>query len=102
MMRVSERRRLRNRVVKSSVRTYVRGAERGISDGAETVDAMVVTAIQALDKAASKGVLHAKNAARRKSRLMKKLNASKAVVVQEVVEVAKPARRARTTRAKKS
>ena len=32
------------------------------------------TAISKLDKAASKGILHKRNAARRKSRLMKKLN----------------------------
>jgi len=35
---------------------------------------MVVDAISALDKAAEKGVIHPNNAARRKSRLMKKLN----------------------------
>jgi small subunit ribosomal protein S20 len=34
----------------------------------------VVQAISKLDKAASKGILHKRNAARRKSRLMKKLN----------------------------
>jgi small subunit ribosomal protein S20 len=34
----------------------------------------VVTAISSLDKAAEKGVIHSNNAARRKSRLMKKLN----------------------------
>jgi small subunit ribosomal protein S20 len=33
-----------------------------------------VTAVAALDRAASKGVLHRNNAARRKSRLMKRLN----------------------------
>jgi small subunit ribosomal protein S20 len=38
----------------------------------------VVVAISKLDKAASKGVLHKRNAARRKSRLMKKLNAATA------------------------
>jgi small subunit ribosomal protein S20 len=36
--------------------------------------ALVVQAISKLDKAASKGILHKRNAARRKSRLMKKLN----------------------------
>lgn len=74
MIRVAERRRLRNRTVKSAVRTFVRKAERGIVAAAEDTQDLVVQAISKLDKAASKGVLHPRNAARRKSRLMKKLN----------------------------
>jgi small subunit ribosomal protein S20 len=74
MIRVAERRRLRNRAVKSAVKTFIRKAERGISGASEDSAALVVQAISKLDKAASKGVLHPRNAARRKSRLMKKLN----------------------------
>ena len=74
MIRVAERRRLRNRTVKSAVKTFVRKAERGITGAAEDSTALVVVAISKLDKAASKGILHPRNAARRKSRLMKKLN----------------------------
>ena len=74
MIRVAERRRLRNRSVKSAVKTYIRKAERGITSASEDTAALVVQAISKLDKAASKGILHRKNAARRKSRLMKKLN----------------------------
>lgn len=74
MIRVAERRRLRNRSAKSAVKTYIRKAERGIVASADDVQAMVVQAISSLDKAASKGILHPRNAARRKSRLMKKLN----------------------------
>ena len=74
MIRVAERRRVRNRAVKSAVKTFIRKAERGIFGGAEDSAALVVQAISKLDKAASKGVLHPRNAARRKSRLMKKLN----------------------------
>jgi small subunit ribosomal protein S20 len=76
MMRVAERRRLRNRTVKSAVKTYIRKAERGITAAGEDVQALVVAAVRSLDKAATKGILHRGNAARRKSRLMKKLNAS--------------------------
>jgi small subunit ribosomal protein S20 len=78
-VKVSERRRLRNRMVKSAVRTYVRTAERSINNtrvDEATTRASVLRAMQALDSAASKGVLHKNNAARRKSRLMKKLNAA--------------------------
>lgn len=74
MIRVAERRRVRNRAVKSAVKTFIRKAERGIFGGAEDSAALVVQAISKLDKAASKGILHPRNAARRKSRLMKKLN----------------------------
>jgi small subunit ribosomal protein S20 len=74
MIKVAERRRLRNRSAKSAVKTYVRKAERGIAASADDVQAMVVQAISSLDKAASKGILHPRNAARRKSRLMKKVN----------------------------
>ena len=42
----------------------------------ESVDQLVVVAVSALDRAVSKGVLHRNNAARRKSRLMKRLQAS--------------------------
>ena len=74
MMRVAERRRLRNRSIKSAVKTFIRKAERSIAEAAEDAQALVVQAQQSLDKAASKGVLHPGNAARRKARLMKKLN----------------------------
>jgi small subunit ribosomal protein S20 len=40
----------------------------------EPSDETVLQAIQSLDKAASKGILHKNNVARRKSRLMKKFN----------------------------
>ena len=78
MIRVAERRRLRNRAVKSAVKTFIRKAERSIVGAGEDSAALVVQAISKLDKAASKGVLHKRNAARRKSRLMKKLNSQAA------------------------
>ncbi len=71
----NEKKRIRNRVFRGAARTFVAKAQKTISDGtAESAEA-VKTAISALDKAAEKGVLHKNNAARRKSRLMKRLNA---------------------------
>ena len=55
MIRVAERRRVRNRAVKSAVKTFIRKAERGIVAGVEDSSALVVQAISKLDKAASKG-----------------------------------------------
>lgn len=76
---VSERRRNRNRVYLSSSRTLVRRAEDAIQTGdAEQADAAVLSAVSMLDRSAAKGVIHRNNAARRKSRLMAKLNAMKA------------------------
>ncbi len=45
-------------------------------DGAESVEELAVVAISALDRAVSKGVLHRNNAARRKARLVKRLQDS--------------------------
>ncbi len=75
-MRQSERRRLRNRPIVSATRTYVRRAILAITAGdADRASTAVGNAISALDKATTKGVIHRNNAARRKSRLMKKYNA---------------------------
>ncbi len=103
MMRVAERRRVRNRAVKSAVKTFVRKAERGIGEVAEDAQALVLQAQRSLDKAASKGILHKRNAARRKSRLMKKLYVALHAPAAPVAEAA-PARkpRARSARASKA
>lgn len=70
-----EERRLRNKSVRTYVKTCVSQAEELIVSG-ETDEAKeaVVRAVSALDRAAKKGVFHPNKSARRKSRLMKKLN----------------------------
>lgn len=68
--------RQRNRVYRGSARTFVRKAQFAIkTENAGDAKVDIVNAIKALDKAASMGVIHKNNAARRKSRLMKKFNA---------------------------
>ena len=79
-IRVSERARARNRPIRTAVKTYIKKAQDAVSTAASeptTVEA-VVQAIRHLDRAARKGVIHPNNAARRKSRLMKRLNTAKA------------------------
>ncbi len=71
-MRVSARRQLRNKSTKSAVKTYLRKAEQAIADGGEQTEEAIRLAVRALDRAADKNILHPNNAARRKSRLMKK------------------------------
>ncbi|MFC2017315.1 30S ribosomal protein S20 [Chloroflexota bacterium] len=74
-VQVDERRRLRNRSIRSLVKTNIIKAERLIFSGElEAAQPAVVAAIGSLDKAAEKGIIHPNNAARRKSRLVKKLN----------------------------
>lgn len=77
--RQNEKRRLRNRVFSGRARTFVKKARASIVDGnLEESRQATLEAISALDKAAEKGVLHKNNVARRKSRLMKRLNALEA------------------------
>ncbi len=74
-VRVAEKRQLHNKSIRSQVKTNITKAEQLIFSGElETAGTAVVTAISSLDKAAEKGVLKSNNSARRKSRLMKKLN----------------------------
>ena len=78
-VRVTERRRLQNKSIRTLCKTNITKAERLIFSGElESAQAAVVAAISTLDKAAEKGVIHPNNAARRKLRLMKKLNEAKA------------------------
>ena len=78
-MRVAEKRQLHNKSIRTLCKTRITKAERLIFSGElESAQAAVVTAISALDKAAKKGVIHPNNAARRKARLMKKLNEAQA------------------------
>lgn len=74
-IRSSEKRRVRNRQVRSETRTYIKRARAQIEAGElEEAQQSVALAVRALDKAAEKGVLHKNNVARRKSRLVQKLN----------------------------
>ena len=74
--RQNEKKRLRNRVVRGSTRTFIAKARVAMAGSdVEAAKAATVAAISALDKAAQKGVVHKNNAARRKSRLMKALAA---------------------------
>ncbi len=69
------KRRARNRMVRSTTRSYVRKASAAIEDGEGQESAEAVReAISALDRAVAKGVIHRNNAARRKSRLVQRMN----------------------------
>ena len=71
--RQNEQRRLRNKAVKSEVKTRVKNAVTTAEAGAETAPEALRVALKRIDKAATKGVIHKNQAARRKSRLMKRI-----------------------------
>ena len=75
-IRQNEKRRIHNRTYRNRMRTLVKQARTEIAKG--DVDAATEAtrkAIKDLDMAASRGTIHKRNAARRKSRLMKQLAA---------------------------
>jgi len=81
-LRVSEKKRLRNRRIRSRARTFVKKTNRLIEAGdlEQAKEMARQEAIIALDKAAQKGVIHKNTAARYKSRLMKRLHKAQAVM----------------------
>jgi small subunit ribosomal protein S20 len=70
--RQNERRRQRNKVARSELKTRVKRAAEGIDTGAEDAVDRVRSAQKRLAKAAEKGVVHKNQASRRMSRLMKR------------------------------
>jgi small subunit ribosomal protein S20 len=73
----NEKRRLSNRLARGSARSAVIKARAAFEANSPETKEDVLKAISALDKAAENGVIHKNSAARRKSRLMKKLNSLK-------------------------
>jgi small subunit ribosomal protein S20 len=72
--RVQERRRVINRLVRTRSRTAVKRAVAAIAAEPTEATPTVGAAISTLDRAVTKGIIHRNNAARRKSRLAKRLN----------------------------
>jgi small subunit ribosomal protein S20 len=78
-VRVSERKKLKNKSITSLCKTSITKAEKLIFSGElKAAQEAVAVAITSLDKAAEKGIIHPNNAARRKSRLINKLNEAQA------------------------
>ena len=89
--RVAQRRAEHNRPIRSSMKTYITKARRLIvANDLDAAQEAVKQAIIALDKAAQKGVIHPNNAARRKSRLMNRLNAALAASQAATAQEATP------------
>lgn len=67
----------RNKSRNSALKTALKKANAAIETGADNKEELVTVAIKKLDQASAKGLLHKNNAARKKSALVTKLNASK-------------------------
>ena len=70
----NEKRHERNKSVKAELKTRTKRAEAAL--GTDDSDVAVRAAVKRIDTAASKGIIHRNAAARKKSRLMKKVNAA--------------------------
>ncbi len=74
-IKTNEKARLRNKAVKSELKTYVRRVREAVAAGdKEAATTAVTAASRKLDKAVSKGVIHANQAANRKSAIAKLVN----------------------------
>ena len=74
-IRQNVKRRTRNQVARTRARTYIKRARVALEqNSAEVANEAVQLAISEIDRAASKGVIHKRNASRRKSRLMQQLH----------------------------
>ncbi len=75
-IRTNGKARLRNKAVKSELKTYVRRVREAVAAGdKEAATTALQAASRKLDKAVSKGVIHANQAANRKSAIAKSVNA---------------------------
>ncbi len=73
---VSERQNLRNRMIKSSVKTALRRVDAAVKGGnAEQIQAAYKTAISLVDKSVLKGIMHKNTAAHKKAQLAKLVGA---------------------------
>jgi small subunit ribosomal protein S20 len=72
---VSKSKAMQNKAAKSALKTDLKKFEAAVADGSRSeADAAYKTAVKAVDKAVSKGLLHRNNAANKKSKMTLKLN----------------------------
>ena len=68
----------RNKSIKSNLRTSLKKSDAALREGSDGQDAVVSGAYSVIDRAVKSGVLHKKNAARKKAAIAKKAAASAA------------------------
>jgi small subunit ribosomal protein S20 len=75
-VKVAKAKTLKNAIRKSALKTSIRKTKEAIANNDPSASEALKHAIKLIDKAAAKNVLHKNTAARRKSKLMKALNAA--------------------------
>ena len=75
-VKVTQAKTLQNKMVKSALKTVIKSAEIALEQNTENKAELVNPAIKKIDMAVTKGILHKNCAARKKSSLARKLNAS--------------------------
>ena len=73
-VKVIETKTMRNKAMKSNLKTVLKKADAALAANAADKEAAVKLAVKKIDQAAAKGLLHKNNAARKKSALVVKLN----------------------------
>ena len=73
-VKVIEKKALRNKAIKSDLKTALKKADAAVAENAADKEQVVRAAIKKVDMACTKGILHKNNAARKKSQLMRLLN----------------------------
>ncbi len=77
-VKVNQKKADQNKMKKSELRTVVKKAKASVADSADKAADQIKVAQIALDKAAAKGLIHKKAAARKKSRMVKAMKAAQA------------------------
>ena len=77
-VKVSKKKNLRNRMVKTGVKTAIKKYQVALTEGVAPAGAQLSATTSAIDKAVTKGVMHKNAANRRKARLAKALNKANA------------------------
>ena len=73
-VKVIETKTLRNKSIKSSIKTHLKKVDAAVESKAENTETLVRATIKQVDQAAAKGILHKNAASRKKAQLTKKLN----------------------------
>lgn len=77
-LRRNAKRQARNKDCKSALKTYAKKVRQAAVQHTDGLDAALVSAVSAFDKAAKRGIIHKNTAARKKSRLALTVNKAKA------------------------
>jgi small subunit ribosomal protein S20 len=72
-VKVSEKKNLRNRIVKSKVKTAIKKFDAELAENPANAGALYSATTSAIDKAAAKGIVHRNTANRKKARLAKRM-----------------------------